>query len=192
MANESFARVIIATDDVGDELDRYIRATPRDGYGILHDPIRREGTGAVARFAGFATGRWAYETNLRGFFGDPTGWHVGEDDRAAWQEVLASLRRTMGRIRFEIVDSEEATAWLARQTAEMRLNWRSAPTIRMTTHSSDELSWPVFAHALGLDADVVDEDLEFEAVGYVREHAIATGELPTRDELIAWARTSGA
>ncbi|MDQ1206834.1 hypothetical protein [Microbacterium sp. SORGH_AS_0862] len=190
MANDSFARVAITTDDVGDELDRYIRVAAHDGYCILHDPIRREGTGRVARFQGFATGRWAYETNLRGFFGDASGWRDGAQ-RSAWQELLTALRRTKGRIRFEIVDSEEGMAWFARQSAEVRVNWRSAPKIHVATHSHEELVWPTFADALGLDADVIDVDLEFDAMSYVRQTAVAHGELPTRSQLIAWARTPG-
>lgn len=189
MANESFARVVITTNDVGDELERYIRATAANGYCILREPIRRAGEGRFARFAGFTIGRWAYETNLRGYFGDPARWHGGDDDRAAWQELLTGLRRTKGSIGFEVVDSEQGNAWLARQTATMRLNWRSAPKITVTTTMHEDPSWQEFAHAYQVDGDVIDADLEFDATGYVCETALLRGAVPTRDELISWSRT---
>lgn len=96
MANLSDARVHITSKNVGKELIDYIKATNDNGveYNIMFDSptIEELGDDGELDYESQATGRWAYECNLEGYFStdeDRTRKWLGVDYDYSWNKHLS-------------------------------------------------------------------------------------------------------
>ena len=152
MANISDAAVTITAEKVGEQLVNYINAINRSQpyYELIYaepTPEMVDSEGNI-RIDGDASGRWAYENNLRGYL-DPSAaerWVKGEA-HAAYLELCEAIEETGGRIEVDYSDCDAGTEWMGHGTAT--LEYADGSIVFDHDFTDDEFSVKSFAEMQG-------------------------------------------